>query len=167
MFRNGNFIRTILGIALLVPALYLIVWCILNPELVEGSYGIITIVLIMLSIILLYSTYRDAKRTKAEEENPDNTLEKTPEEIAKEKGVDLNRIPYKSKALAVVLCLFGVFGLHRIYLGHVKSGLIMLACSVFLGWLVFPLCFLLAFAVVDLISIVKGTLKDSYNRPLV
>ncbi len=169
MFKKGN---TIFAIILLLPALYLIVWCCMNPEL-AGEYIHWALILILLAAIILVGTYWDAKNKKraeedaAQDEVPEEIHEKTPEEIAAERGIELSRVPYKSKAVAAFLCLFGIFGLHRVYLGKLKSGLAMMFVSLLTWWTIITVIWLLAFTISDLVSIVRGEMKDSYNRPLV
>ena len=63
----------------------------------------------------------------------------------------------KSKIVALVLCfLFGIFGIHRFYVGKVGTGLIWLFTGAIggLGW------------IVDLILILTGNFKDSAGLPL-
>lgn len=89
----------------------------------------------------------------------------------------LEHTPYKSKTIAVLLCLvLGVLGIHRIYLGH-PSGSSILVFHVFflpasilfyIPLIVYvPVTFILAFVgLLDLISIAGGNTKDVYGRDL-
>jgi TM2 domain-containing membrane protein YozV len=73
----------------------------------------------------------------------------------------------KSHKRALVLCLFGVLGIHRFYLGYKKIGMIQLALAMiyFLfkvgDWILY---IGLVWAIVDFIRIYNGTLepKDGY-----
>ncbi len=68
--------------------------------------------------------------------------------------------PRKKKSVALILCLLclvGLGGLHRMYVGKVGSGVLWL-----LTW---GLC---GFGtVIDLISILSGGFRDSYGQPLI
>ena len=77
--------------------------------------------------------------------------------------------PPKSKLVAILLALFlGGVGMHRFYLGHVSTGIALLAlwlagfvtCGV--TWLVVGI-----WALVDLIQIATGTLREANGRALV
>ena len=68
--------------------------------------------------------------------------------------------PRKSKTVALILCILGIFGLagiHRMYVGKVGSGV--------LYFLTYGLCGI--GTVIDLISILSGGFRDSYGYPLV
>ena len=61
---------------------------------------------------------------------------------------------------ALILCiigLFGIGGLHRMYVGKVGSGVLhFLTCGICgIG------------TIIDLISIISGGFRDSYGQPLV
>ena len=67
--------------------------------------------------------------------------------------------PRKSKTTALILCilgLFGIGGLHRMYVGKAGSGVVhLLTCGIcYVG------------TVIDLIAIISGGFKDSYGQPL-
>ena len=65
--------------------------------------------------------------------------------------------PQKSWIATVLLCQFlGTLGVHRFYTGRVVSGILQLLT--FGGFGIWVL--------VDLIMIISGDFKDSYNRPL-
>jgi len=73
-------------------------------------------------------------------------------------GVATAGISEKRRAVAAILCfLFGVFGVHRFYVGKVGTGLL---------WL-FTLSFLGVGMVVDFILILAGEFRDSDGRKLV
>lgn len=68
--------------------------------------------------------------------------------------------PRKSKTTALILCiigLFGIGGLHRMYVGKAGSGVLhLLTCGIcYIG------------TIIDLISILSGGFRDSYGQPLV
>lgn len=68
--------------------------------------------------------------------------------------------PRKSKMVALILCLLGLFGLagiHRMYVGKVGSGV--------LHFLTGGICYI--GTIIDLISILSGGFRDSYGQPLV
>ncbi len=68
--------------------------------------------------------------------------------------------PRKSKMVALILCIIGLFGLgglHRMYVGKVGSGVLHL--------LTYGLCGI--GTIIDLISIISGGFRDSYGQPLV
>lgn len=68
-------------------------------------------------------------------------------------------VPRKSKTVALILCIIGLFGfggLHRMYVGKVGSGLIhLLTCGI--CWVG---------TIYDLILILSGGFRDSYGQPL-
>ena len=67
--------------------------------------------------------------------------------------------PRKSKLVALILCIIGFFGfggLHRMYVGKVGSGV--------LHFLTYGIC--LIGTIIDLISILAGSFRDSYGQPL-
>ncbi len=67
--------------------------------------------------------------------------------------------PRKSKTVALILCLLGLFGIagiHRMYVGKVGTGIIYF----FTGGLFF------IGTVIDFISILSGGFRDSYGQPL-
>ena len=68
--------------------------------------------------------------------------------------------PRKNKMVALILCiigLFGIGGLHRMYVGKVGSGV--------LHFLTGGICYI--GTIIDLISILSGGFRDSYGQPLV
>lgn len=67
--------------------------------------------------------------------------------------------PRKKKIVALILCLlglFGVAGIHRMYVGKAGSGVIYLLTG--------GLC--LVGTIIDLIAILGGGFKDSFGQPL-
>ncbi len=67
--------------------------------------------------------------------------------------------PRKSKTTALILCiigLFGIGGLHRMYVGKVGSGVLHLLTA--------GICYI--GTILDLISILSGGFRDSYGQPL-
>ena len=73
--------------------------------------------------------------------------------------------PAKSKLLAILLAFFlGALGIHRFYMGHIGTGLAMLLLTVLTaGWLGIVS---VVWALVDIVLIATGSLRDSNNRPL-
>ncbi len=66
----------------------------------------------------------------------------------------------KSKMVALILCiigLFGIAGLHRMYVGKVGSGVIY--------FLTAGICYV--GTIIDLIAILSGGFSDSFGQPLV
>ncbi len=67
--------------------------------------------------------------------------------------------PRKSKMVALILCLLGFLGfagIHRMYVGKVGSGVLYFLTS--------GLCFI--GTIIDIISILAGSFRDSYGQPL-
>ena len=67
--------------------------------------------------------------------------------------------PRKSKMVALILCvigLFGIAGLHRMYVGKVGSGVLHL--------FTYGVCMI--GTIIDLIAILSGGFRDSYVQPL-
>ena len=68
--------------------------------------------------------------------------------------------PRKSKTVALILCiigLFGIGGLHRMYVGKAGSGVLHLLTA--------GICYI--GTIIDLIAIISGGFRDSYGQPLV
>lgn len=68
--------------------------------------------------------------------------------------------PRKSKTTALILCiigLFGIGGLHRMYVGKVGSGVLYFLTAGICG----------IGTIIDIISILSGGFRDSYGQPLV
>ena len=66
----------------------------------------------------------------------------------------------KSKSTALLLCLIGflgVAGLHRIYTGHIISGIIYLLTGGLFG----------IGTIIDLLYIILGFFYDKFDQPLV
>lgn len=63
----------------------------------------------------------------------------------------------KNKTTALLLCIFlGIFGIHRFYVGKIGTGLVyMFTGGLFgIGW------------IIDIVLIVTGNFKDSFDLPL-
>lgn len=61
----------------------------------------------------------------------------------------------KSRLVAVLLCfLFGIFGVHRFYVGKIGTGILMLVTIGGLG----------IWALIDLVLIIVGSFKDKEGR---
>ena len=73
----------------------------------------------------------------------------------------------KSKAIAAVLAFFlGSLGIHRFYLGHNDTAVIMLLCGT-VGWFFcIPGIVVSIWAIVDMINILAGNLTDVSGAPL-
>lgn len=79
-----------------------------------------------------------------------------------------NTYNYKSKSLAVVLCLFlGMLGIHRFYVGKIKSGLAYALLTSLLSWTIIVPIIVWICAIADLITIVQGKFLDSKSNTLV
>jgi len=64
----------------------------------------------------------------------------------------------KSRLAALLLCfLFGLFGVHRFYVGKVVTGLLELVTFGGLG----------IWTIIDFILIIVGSFKDSKGRPVI
>ncbi len=84
------------------------------------------------------------------------------------KGIDIDKIPYKSKTTAILFCIFlGALGIHRIYIGHTPSGILMLIASLIGGWTVVIPVYMVLVAIIDLFFIAGNYITDGYNRSLV
>lgn len=71
--------------------------------------------------------------------------------------VFVNGVSPKSKMTALLLCIFlGFFGAHKFYVGKIGSGVVYLFTGAWfgIGW------------IIDIISILTGSFKDSNNLPL-
>lgn len=90
----------------------------------------------------------------------------------------LEHIPYKSRTIAVILCLlFGGLGLHKVYLGYSSGSAILIFHIFFLPtsilltipFMVYiPVTFiLLIVGLADLINIASGKTQDVYGRDLI
>jgi len=73
--------------------------------------------------------------------------------------------PPKSKLAAILLGFFlGPLGIHRFYLGHVGTGIAMLLITVISGGTLAAITGI--WAVIDMVLIATGSLRDSNGRPL-
>lgn len=73
--------------------------------------------------------------------------------------------PAKSKVAAALLCFFfGMLGVHRFYLGHNGAGIALLLMTLLSFGILWPVTFV--WALIDLIMIFTGSLRDAQNRPL-
>ena len=80
----------------------------------------------------------------------------------------------KSKLITVLLALFlGTLGLHRLYIGKIRTGLAILILSILgwvtmwvggLGFIFLTIVFILVF--VDFLMALFGAMKDSEGRPI-
>lgn len=66
----------------------------------------------------------------------------------------------KSRAVAAILCVFGVFGAHRFYVGRNVTATMMLLLTLS-G---FGILISLIWALTDFIHILKGSFRDSIHR---
>ena len=67
----------------------------------------------------------------------------------------MSHISPKSRLAALLLCwFFGIFGVHRFYVGKVGTGLLMLFTGGGLG----------IWTLVDFILIIVGSFRDKYKR---
>ncbi len=77
---------------------------------------------------------------------------------------NINQISNKSSLIALFLCAFlGLFGVHRLYIGKITSGIMMLVFTI-IG--VFSFVSII-WTVIDLIRIMANDLKDINNKTLV
>lgn len=169
-----------LGAICILIGIYFTVWSIANPDY-AAEYPFIAIILFIIGITIIICNSLD--NGKKQETQPTqvtieeymngigNDLEETkftPGEKILVNGIDVNKLPYKSKTVAILLCLFlGLLGIHRIYLGHTQSGIAMMVITLCLGWTILVPIVLCIWCLTDIVSIANGDLKDSYNRPLV
>lgn len=78
----------------------------------------------------------------------------------------LNKQP-KSMLCAVLIWLFlGGAGIHRLYLGHTSTGILMLLCLLFC-WLIIPGIILTIWWIIDLFLLVSGGLKPIDGSDLI
>ena len=74
---------------------------------------------------------------------------------------NVNNYVYKSKTVALILCLAGLFcalgGLHRFYVGKIGTGII---------WF-FTGGFFMIVTIIDLIAIISGGFRDCSGHPLI
>lgn len=181
--KLAKYTRYIIGAICTGIGIYFAVWSILNPDYATG-YPFMALILFVIGIaIIIYTAIdRDLKPQKKNIQPKQQTVEEYMESMKEDSeeqkfhpdekifvnGIDVDKLPYKSKTIAILLCLFlGLLGLHRIYLGHIKSGIIILLLTLFFGWTVIVPIALGIFCLVDIFFIANGDLKDSYNRPLV
>lgn len=76
--------------------------------------------------------------------------------------------PYKSRSVAVVLCLFfGLIGMHKFYIGRVGEGILYILITILLCWTVIAPLLVLALCIADLFRIIQWKERDIYNRPLI
>ena len=70
----------------------------------------------------------------------------------------------KSCLIAFIFAFFlGGYGVHRLYVGRKKSGLIMLIASLLIVGI--PVCYIIS--IVDWVKILLGTFKDAEGKVLV
>ena len=108
--------------------------------------------------------YCGYKKEEAEHIQPNATQQGSapqPQIIINNQNVVANGIiagvSRKNKTVALLLCIFlGIFGIHRFYVGKIGTGLLYMftggLCGI--GW------------VIDIILIVTGNFKDSFDLPL-
>lgn len=78
-------------------------------------------------------------------------------------------VPPKSKAAAALFAFFlGGLGVHRFYLGHTGLGAVFLVLFV-CGFVTCGLTWIAAgiWALIDLVLILSGSVRDSFGRPLI
>lgn len=156
-----------LGVTFFVLGLYFIIWCFVNGEdtefVIQGMLFItIGIVLFIIgwAIVILPPDSTSAKPLKTAKVQTDD------EEIFVN-GVNVKNLPFKSKTIAILLCLFlGLLGIHQIYIGNYLKGLTMLGATLLFGWTVIAPIIVALVCLIDLINIISGQIRDEYNRQL-
>lgn len=183
IMKFAKIVRYIIGAICAGIGIYFAVWSILNPDYAAG-YPFMAFVLFVVGVAIIIWTAvdNDLKFRKNDRSPKQQTLEEymdynnenleeqkfNPEEKIFVNGIDVNKLPYKSKTVAILLCLFlGLLGIHRIYLGHTHSGIAMMAITLCLGWTILVPIVLCILCLIDIVSIAKGDLRDSYHRPLI
>lgn len=179
--KFARIVRYILGAVCIGTAIYFVAWSLLNPDYAVG-YPLLALAIAVAGVLIILSAIfdKDFNPDKGNVHEADvheaHVEEETlhPDETTVANGIDVSKIPYKSKTIAILLCLFfGGLGLHRIYLGHIESGVILLFITLSLVIIVRGLMFTVGifalgiFLIVDIFKIAVGKLKDGYNRPLV
>lgn len=181
--KLAKYTRYIIGAICTGIGIYFAVWSVLNPDYAAG-YPFMALILFAIGIaIIIYTAIdRDLKPQKNNIQPKQQTIEEYMESMKEDSeelkfhpdekifvnGIDVDKLPYKSKTVAILLCLFlGLLGIHRIYLGHTQSGIAMMVITLCLGWTILVPIVLCIWCLTDIVSIANGDLKDSYNRPLV
>lgn len=117
---------------------------------------------------IVFFIYGLNKSKKCEEESAHIETEKIPE--PKEDPAEYRHPlpPYKSRSLAVVLCLFfGLIGMHKFYIGRVGEGILYLLITILLSWTVIAPLLVLSVCIADLVRIIQWKERDIYSRPLI
>lgn len=71
-------------------------------------------------------------------------------------GNDSSECDSKNRAVYVILALiFGLLGIHNFYAGHTTKGVIQLAITLFVGWLLVPLLIVWVWNIIEIFVVTK------------
>lgn len=161
-----QFVKSMLyvfGLACLIFGLYCLGWSLLNGA--ETEFIVQGVLFLLVGVVLLIIGWAIVVRPPVPP-----SAKPLPEEVFVN-GVNVKDLPFKSKTIAVLLCIFfGMLGIHQIYLGHYKKGLVMLAVNIINAILSFRILIITVIVaivcLIDLFKIVNGEIVDEYNRHL-